>query len=173
MRMIIRTTVASHHSSQQTWAVAALCLSLLLPGWRLQAQTLKEYADSVVVNDDQVRIVLHTANGAIDYHFAGGTDIYNAVGYVLDTRTGLLLTTSLAQHPYSTEAVHDSLGDGLRINIRHMDDHHAPGLGERDHPLCQPPLGTHRFITRRQGQPVKTTVGDNGDFGTGNRPGSR
>ena len=102
-----------------------------LPGWCLQAQTLKEYPDSAVLNDGRVRVVLHTANGAIDYHFAGGIDIDNAVGYVLDTRTGLLLTSDLAQHPYSTDEVHDSLGDGIRINIRHMDDHHALSLVQR------------------------------------------
>ena len=108
-----------------------MILFLILPGSHLQAQTLNEYPDSVVLHDDQVRIVLHTANGAIDYHFAGGIDIYNAVGYVLDTRTGLLLTTSLAQHPYSTEAIHDSLGAGLRINIRHMDAGHTLSLLQR------------------------------------------
>ncbi|GGB02391.1 hypothetical protein [Puia dinghuensis] len=115
----------------RTTIYITFCLCLIFSGWRLQAQTLKEYPDSVVLYDSQVRIVFHTANGAIDYHFAGPTDVYNAVGYVLDTRTGLLLTTSLAQHPYSTDAVHDSLGDGIRINIRHMDDRHAISLVQR------------------------------------------
>src|SRR5579872_1444001 len=115
----------------RTIVVITLCLCILLPGLRLEAQTLKEDPDSVVLHDDRVRIVLHTASGAIDYHFAGGIDIYNAVGYVLDTRLGLLLTSSLAQHPYSTDAVHDSLGDGVRINIRHMDDRHPLSLVQR------------------------------------------
>ena len=106
-------------------------MGLIGPGGRLRAQTVKEYPDSVVVADGSVSVVLHTAGGAIDYHFSGGIDLYNTVGYVVDTRAGLLLTTGLAQHPYSTEAVHDSLGDGVRINIRHMDDQHAISLLQR------------------------------------------
>src|SRR5579872_4414500 len=105
-----------------------LWLLLIMLGYRLQAQTLKEYPDSAVLHSDHIRIVLHTAGGAIDYHFAGGIDMYNTVGYVLDTHSGLLLTTGLAQHPYSTDVLHDSLGDGMRINIRHMDDRHAISL---------------------------------------------
>ena len=101
------------------------------PIGRMQAQTVKEYPDSVVVNDGSVSVVLHTGDGAVDYHFPGGIDLFNTVGYVVDTRSGLVLTTGLGQHPYSTETIHDSLGDGVRINIRHMDEHHAISLLQR------------------------------------------
>jgi len=118
MRRIIRVSIV-------------ICCWLAGPGGLLQAQTVKECPDSVVVSDASVRVVLHTASGAVDYHFPGGIDLYNTVGYVVDTRAGLALTTGLAQHPYSTEAVHDSLGDGIRINIRHKDEHHAISLLQR------------------------------------------
>ena len=124
MRMLIRHRAAGR-------AFITFCLFLSLPAWRLQAQALKEYPDSAVLQDGQVRIVLHTASGVIDYHFAGGIAIYNAVGYVQDVRAGLLLTTGFALHPYSTDEVHDSLGDGVRMNIRHMDDRHTLSLLQR------------------------------------------
>ena len=108
-------------------------LFLVLAGsfGRLQAQTVKDDADSLVVSDGSVRIVLHAAAGTVDYHFSSGVELLNTVGYVVDMRAGLLLTTGLAQHPYSTESVHDSLGDGVRINIRHMDDRHGLSLLQR------------------------------------------
>jgi len=105
-----------------------------LPGlWGItsQAQALHEYNDSVVLSNNQVSVVLHTATGTVDYYFAGGGSLDNTVAYVQDINTGLLSTASLGQHPYSTDAVEDSLGKGIRINIKHMDDRHALYLLQR------------------------------------------
>ena len=100
---------------------------LLLSLWGItsQAQALHEYNDSVVLSNDQVSIVLHTATGMVDYHFTEGGALTNTVAYVQDINTGMLSTAGLEQHPYSTDAVEDSLGKGIRINIKHMDDRHA------------------------------------------------
>lgn len=107
---------------------------ILLPSlWGIasQAQAFHEYNDSVVLSNDQVSIVLHTASGTVDYHFTGGSFLYNTVAYVQDINTGMLSTANLEQHPYSTDAVEDSLGKGIRINIKHMDDKHALYLLQR------------------------------------------
>jgi len=107
---------------------------IFLPGlWGItsQAQALHEYNDSVVLSNSQVSIILHTATGTVDYHFAGGGSLDNTVAYVQDINTGMLSTASLEQHPYSTDAVEDSLGKGIRINIKHMDDRHALYLLQR------------------------------------------
>jgi hypothetical protein len=111
-----------------------LIIVLILTGpWlsQLQGQTLHEYPDSVVLSGEQASIVVHTATGKIDYHFAGGVRLDNTVAYVRDLSMGKLFTSDLEQHPYSTDAVQDSLGSGIRINIRHMDDRHALYLLQR------------------------------------------
>lgn len=106
---------------------------LLLSLWGItsQAQALHEYNDSVVLSNDQVSIVLHTATGMVDYHFTGGGTLTNTLAYVQDINTGMLSTADLEQHPYSTDAVEDSLRKGVRINIKHMDDKHALYLLQR------------------------------------------
>lgn len=96
-----------------------------------QAQSLHEYNDSVVLSNSQVSIVLHTTTGQVDYHFAGGSSLDNTIAYIDDINTGMLTTASLEQHPYSTDAIEDSLGKGIRINIKHMDDKHALFLLQR------------------------------------------
>jgi hypothetical protein len=97
----------------------------------LQAQSLQEYADSVVLSAGGTAVVLHTTTGKVDYRFADGIVLENTVAYIQELRTGYLSTTDLAQHPYSTDVVEDSLGKGIRINIKHMDDRHALYLLQR------------------------------------------
>lgn len=110
----------------------SIILSILsLWGLTPQAQTLHEYSDSVVLSNDQVRIILHTNTGKVDYHFTGGITLDNTVAYIREINTGLLTTAGLDQHPYSTDAIQDSLGRGVRINIKHMDDRHALYLLQR------------------------------------------
>jgi len=106
---------------------------ILLSLWGIssQAQALHEYNDSVVLSNDQVSVVLHTGTGKIDYRFTGGADIHSTVAYIEDVNTGMLSTADLEQHPYSTDVVEDSLGKGIRINIKHMDDKHALYLLQR------------------------------------------
>src|SRR5882762_10365733 len=100
-------------------------LSILsLQGSSLRAQSLHEYSDSVVLSTGEASVVLHTATGKVDYHFAGGIAMYNTVAYLQDMYAGGFSTASLGQHPYSTDAVQDSLGTGIRINIKHLDDQH-------------------------------------------------
>src|SRR5258705_2393145 len=117
-----------------------IALSLLsLPGLSLQAQSMHEYPDSVVLSTGQAAIVLHTASGKVDYRFASGITLDNTVAYIEELHSGNLSTAGLGQHPYSTDAVQDSLGNGIRINIKHMDDRHALYLLQRitlyaDHP---------------------------------------
>ncbi|HVV04031.1 MAG TPA: hypothetical protein VHC96_07385 [Puia sp.] len=108
-------------------------LVTLLSLWGItsQAQALHEYNDSIVLSNQQVRIILHTNTGMVDYHFAGGGFLDNTIAYVQDLNTGMLTTADLEQHPYSTDAVEDSLGKGIRINIKHMDDKHALYLLQR------------------------------------------
>jgi len=106
-------------------------LLLSLWGTTSQAQALHEYNDSVVLSNHRVRIVLHNTTGMVDYYFAGGVSLTNTVAYVQDINTGMLSTASLEQHPYSTDAVEDSLGKGIRINIKHMDDKHSLYLLQR------------------------------------------
>jgi len=109
--------------------IAALLLGL--PGLSLRAQTLHEYTDSIVVSTDGAAVVLHTTTGKVDYRFASGIVLDNTVAYIRELSVGYLSTADLGQHPYSTDVVEDSLGKGIRINIKHMDDRHALYLLQR------------------------------------------
>jgi hypothetical protein len=111
-------------------AIVALSF-LCMPGPSLQAQTLHEYPDSVVLDNDQARVTLHLATGKVDYRFSSGVALTNTVGYLREPGGDVLSTSDLAQHPYSTDDVQDSLGNGIRMNIRHMDDKHGIYLLQR------------------------------------------
>jgi len=104
---------------------------LSLPGPSLRAQSLHEYPDSVVLENDQARVILHLATGKVDYRILPGITLTNTVGYLREPGGDVLFTSDLAQHPYSTDDVQDSLGNGIRINIRHMDNKHAIYLLQR------------------------------------------
>ena len=106
-------------------------LLLGLRGSSLQAQSVREYTDSVVVSTDEAAVVLNVRTGMVDYRFTPGIVLDNTVAYLQDVRTGYLSTADLGQHPYSTDVVEDSLGKGVRINIKHMDDRHDLYLLQR------------------------------------------
>jgi len=123
----------------------------------LQAQSLHEYPDSVVLDNDQARVIFHLATGKVDYRFSSGITLTNTVGYLRELKGDVLSTSDLVQHPYSTDDVHDSLGNGIRINIRHMDDRHALYLLQRitlygDHPW----ILTDLLAGRADQTPVET-----------------
>lgn len=106
-------------------------LLMSLPGLTLQAQDLREYADSVVLSTNAAAVVLHARTGKVDYRFGDGIVLDNTVAYIQELNTGYLSTADLGQHPYSTDVVADSLGKGIRINIKHMDERHTLYLLQR------------------------------------------
>ena len=103
-----------------------LCFLLMLTSCfaclRAGAQTVHDYADSLVVSNDRVTVVIHAATGKVDYRLSGGIVLDNTVACVEDLHYGRLSTADFGQHPYSVDSVTDSLGSGIRINIRHADD---------------------------------------------------
>jgi len=97
-------------------------LFLSLAGRSVRAQAvLHEYNDSVVLSNEGVSVVLHLATGRVDYRFSHGVRMDNTVAFVEDIHEGYLSTSGLSSHPYSADRIADSLGSGLRINIKHMD----------------------------------------------------
>jgi alpha-galactosidase len=97
-------------------------LSLMLVQSRANAQTLHEYPDSVVLSGEQVTVIINTVTGRLNYRFTNGITLDNTIAYVEDIHSGRLSSADLRQHSCSTERVRDSLGKGIRINIKHMDD---------------------------------------------------
>ncbi|HTI11018.1 MAG TPA: hypothetical protein VL832_20750 [Puia sp.] len=97
-------------------------ISFLLMQGLANAQTLREYNDSVVLSNSRVTVTLNTITGRLTYRFANGITLDNTIAYVEDIHAGLLSSTSFSQHPYSVDQLEDSLGKGIRVNIKHMDD---------------------------------------------------
>lgn len=101
-------------------AFFSLCL---LPLW-VQAQTVKEYDDSLTVSNQTVTVTVNRLTGKVNYRFSNGASLMNTVAYVEDLRLGRICSGELAEHLYGTEAVNDSIGAGVQINIRHTDKEH-------------------------------------------------
>lgn len=101
---------------------AFFCLMVLLQ-LSLHAQVARSYKDSLVVYNNDVRIVVHHTSGTVDYRFANGVVLSNTVAYVEEIKTGYLFSTGYTQHHSSTQQVNDAGGKGLRIDIQHQDEH--------------------------------------------------
>ena len=86
------------------------------------AQTLREYKDSVVLSNSQVAVTVNTGTGRLSYRFSDGIALDNTVAYMEDVHSGRLSSADYSLHPYSIDPVDDSLGKGSRINIKHMDE---------------------------------------------------
>ncbi len=99
-----------------------ILLSLLLLCEWLYAGPVQAYRDSLVVTAGTIRIVVHNRNGTSDYHFANGHSLMATVAFVEDRQAGYFSSAAYRQHIYKTEKIHDSLGRGIRISIRHEDD---------------------------------------------------
>lgn len=97
-------------------------ISFLLMQGLAKAQTLHEYNDSVVLSNAQVTVTVNTVAGRLNYRFTNGITLDNTVAYVEDIHAGFLSSASLHQHPYSIDPIEDSIGKGVRINIKHMDE---------------------------------------------------
>lgn len=118
--------------------LTSISLSGLLP-IAVQAQTVHDYNDSLVVTGSKVTVVVDNATGRIGYRFSGGTSIANTVAYMEDMNGQTILSSDFSQHPFSTEEVQDSFGTGIRINLQHTDGAHKFMLLQRitlygDHP---------------------------------------
>ena len=95
---------------------SALCFYLPV----LHSQSLHTYKDSVVLVNSQVHLTIHLSTGKTDYRFSNGISLYNTVAYVEDLHAGFLSTADPGLHAYSIAHISDTLGSGVRINIRHI-----------------------------------------------------
>ena len=106
---------------------------VVLSGWAVfaSAQTVHDYNDSLVLSNGRVTVVAHTATGMVDYRLAGGIRLENTVAYINDLHYGMVSTADLSVHAYSIDSVADSLGRGIRINFRHLDNQRPLYLQQR------------------------------------------
>ena len=95
------------------------------------AQTVHEYNDSLVLSNSRVTVVVHAGTGMVDYRLARGIRLENTVAYVNDLHYGMVSTADLNVHAYSIDSVADSLGRGIRINFRHLDNQRPLYLQQR------------------------------------------
>jgi hypothetical protein len=93
--------------------------------------TVHDYNDSLVLSNSRVTVVVHAATGMVDYRLAGGILLENTVGYINDLHYGRVSTADLSVHAFSIDSVADSLGRGIRINFRHLDNQRPLYLQQR------------------------------------------
>ena len=86
------------------------------------AQKVYDYNDSLVLSNNRVTVIVHAGTGMVDYRLAGGIRLENTVAYIDDLHYGMVSTADPGVHAYSIDSVADSLGRGLRINFRHLDN---------------------------------------------------
>lgn len=85
-------------------------------------QSLQKSGDSVVLANEQVRVVVNTTTGKTSYRFSGGARFDNAIAYVDEIKAGYLASTNFSKHSYTIDPIKDPLGKGSCINLVHEDD---------------------------------------------------
>jgi hypothetical protein len=88
----------------------------------LYAQDLRNYKDSTVISNLQVRVVIDNIKGKISYRFASGAYAENTVAYINDVNLGYFTSGDFSSHVVTSANISDSLGKGLKIDIKHTDD---------------------------------------------------
>lgn len=93
-------------------------MCFLLPG----KVSARETSDSLVLSDEQVRVVVDRASGKVSYYFKNGTSLQNTIACMEDVHAGYLATPDFSRHLADTAPVLDPFGEGVRIKIVHEDD---------------------------------------------------
>ncbi|MCR8557629.1 hypothetical protein KXD93_08245 [Mucilaginibacter sp. BJC16-A38] len=88
----------------------------------LYAQDLRNYKDSTVISNPQVKVVVDNIKGRISYRFASGAYAENTVAYINDVNLGYFASSDFSTHTVTSANISDSLGTGLKIDIKHTDD---------------------------------------------------
>lgn len=107
------------------------------------AQTIQEEKDSLVVFNNQVKLVLHQRTGTVSYRFATGVVLENTVACLQDLSFGTVVSAGLQQHSYKLEHAKDGYGKGIHLVITHED--------------AQQPLRLLQHITIYEQQPFLLT----------------
>ncbi|MDP9076949.1 MAG: hypothetical protein M3O71_05960 [Bacteroidota bacterium] len=88
----------------------------------LYAQDLRNYKDSTVISNQQVRVIIDNIKGKISYRFASGAYAENTVAYINDVNLGYFASSDFSSHVVTSANLTDSLGTALKIDIKHTDD---------------------------------------------------
>lgn len=78
--------------------------------------------DSLVLSNDQVRIVVDRASGKVSYYFKNGVSLQNTVACMEDVHAGYLVTAVFGRHLATTAPILDSFGKGTHLKIEHDDE---------------------------------------------------
>jgi alpha-galactosidase len=101
-----------------------LILILLCRQGNLHAQELNEFKDSLVLFNQQVKIIAYNGTGRVSYRFLNGVFAKNTVAYINDIHFGYMSSADFSEHYFAVDHINDSVGIGIRFNIKHSDDRH-------------------------------------------------
>ncbi|WP_183561488.1 hypothetical protein [Mucilaginibacter sp. SP1R1] len=105
------------------YKITIYCL-IALCSWslKIRAQQITKTNDSAVVTNHQVTITVNYKTGLINYHFSNGVVLNNTVAYLVDVKTGYCSTSDCRLHQAVTKPFRDSLGKGVHIFVKHIDN---------------------------------------------------
>jgi hypothetical protein len=98
------------------WILFITCFSLL------GHASARQGGDSLVLSNQQVRLVADQVSGRVSYYFKNGLSLQNTVACMDDVHAGYLVTSAYSKHLASTAAVQDAFGRGTHLKIEHTDD---------------------------------------------------
>lgn len=91
-------------------------------------QVRQETADSVVLSNPYVRVVLDKRSGVVSYYFSSGTFFENSVAWVEDQKEGMLVSSEFGKHEHTIDEINDPIGKGSCLNVVHEDEKKATRL---------------------------------------------
>lgn len=90
-------------------------------GITAQSQTVQDNKDHYTLSNDYVTVVLDKQQGQISYQFRNGIRLDRTIAYFEDEALGMLQSTGLRQHSYTTDDIQDPMGQGICLNVVHED----------------------------------------------------
>ncbi len=92
---------------------------LLLAVFKVDAQQVNKYDDSLVVRNQQASVTVNYKTGCASYHFSNGVVMNNTIAYVNEISVGSLSTADCKLHQAATDPFDNSTGKGVRLIIKH------------------------------------------------------
>ena len=82
----------------------------------------RQINDSLVLSNQQLRLVVDKGSGKVSYYFKNGVNLQNTVACMEDIHAGYLVSTTYSRHHVTTAPVQDTFGSGTHLQIEHEDD---------------------------------------------------
>lgn len=98
------------------WILSITCFLFL------GSVSARQGSDSLVLSNQQLRLVADKVSGKVSYYFRNGVSLQNTVACMEDLHAGYLVSSAYSKHHVATAPVKDAFGTGTHLQIEHEDD---------------------------------------------------